>query len=145
MKIALIGLPQVGKKTVFSLLTGVSVDHLLGRATEYHVGAVKVADQRIDKLSAMYNPTEPKPREQWLNKLKDMDAFCHVVRAFEDPAVFHMNGSVDPLRDIDAMNLELTISDLSLIETRLNRIAQDQKRKFEQERADEAALLEKLK
>ena len=162
MKIALIGLPQVGKKTVFSLLTGVGVDHLLGRAAEYHVGAVKVADPRVDKLSAMYKPKktkyaeiectlapapphEPKPREQWLNKLKDMDALCHVVRAFEDPAVFHTSASVDALRDIDAMNLELTISDLSLIETRLNRIAQDQKRKFEQERADEAALLEKLK
>ena len=74
-----------------------------------------------------------------------MDALCHVVRAFEDPAVFHVNGSVDPLRDIEQMNLELTISDLSLIETRLDRIAQDQKKKFEQERADEAALLEKLK
>jgi ribosome-binding ATPase len=162
MKIALIGLPQVGKKTVFSLLTGVGIDHLLARGTEYHVGAVKVADPRVDKLTAMYNPKktkyaeiectlapapphEPKPREQWLNKLKDMDAFCHIVRAFEDPAVFHMNGSVDPLRDIDAMNLELTISDLSLIETRLNRIAQDQKKKFDQERADEAALLEKLR
>src|SRR5207244_10091813 len=60
-------------------------------------------------------------------------------------AVFHVNGSVDPLRDIDAMNLELTISDLSLIETRLNRIGQDQKKKFEQERADEATLLEKLR
>jgi ribosome-binding ATPase YchF (GTP1/OBG family) len=144
MKIALIGLPQVGKKTVFSLLTGVSHDHLVSRATEYHVGAVKVADPRVDKLSAMYNPKktkyaeiectlapapphEPKPREQWLNKLKDMDALCHVVRAFEDPAVFHVSGSVDPLRDIEQMNLELTISDLSLIETRLNRIAQDQK------------------
>jgi ribosome-binding ATPase len=162
MKIALIGLPQVGKKTVFSLLTGVGVDHLLARGTEYHVGAVKVADPRVDKLTAMYQPKktkyaeiectlapapphEPKPREQWLNKLKDMDAFCHIVRAFEDPAVFHMNGTVDPLRDIDAMNLELAISDLSLIETRLNRIAQDQKKKFDQERADEAALLEKLK
>ena len=162
MKIALIGLPQVGKKTVFSLLTGMALDHLLGRAAEYHVGTVKVADPRVDKLSAMYNPKktkyaeiectlapapphEPKPREQWLNKLKDMDALCHVVRAFDDPAVFHASGSVDPLRDIEAMNLELTISDLSLIETRLNRIAQDQKKKFEQERADEAALLEKLK
>jgi GTP-binding protein YchF len=161
MKIALIGLPQVGKKTVFSLLTGVSHEHLLGRATEYHVGTVKVADPRVDKLSAMYNPKktkyaeiectlapapphEPKPREQWLNKLKDMDALCQVVRAFDDPAVFHANGSVDPLRDIEAVNLELTISDLSLIETRLNRIVQDQKKKFEQERADEAALLEKL-
>jgi ribosome-binding ATPase len=162
MKIALIGLPQVGKKTVFSVLTGISHDHLLGRAGEYHVGTVKVADPRVDKLSALYKPKktkyaeiectlapapphEPKLREQWLNKLKDMDALCHVVRAFEDSSVFHVSGSVDPLRDIDAMNLELTISDLSLIETRLNRIAQDQKRKFEQERADEAVLLEKLK
>jgi hypothetical protein len=162
MKIALIGLPQVGKKTVFSLLTGMAYDQLLARGGEYHVGAVKVADPRVDKLSAMYQPKktkyaeiectlapapphEAKPREQWLNKLKDMDALCHVVRAFEDPTVFHVNGSVDPLRDIDAINLELAISDLSLIETRLNRIAQDQKRKFEQERADEAALLEKLK
>jgi len=162
MKIALIGLPQVGKKTVFSLLTGMAYDQLIARGGEYHVGAVKVADPRVDKLTAMYNPKktkqaeiectiapapphEAKPREQWLNKLKDMDAFCHVVRAFEDPAVFHAKGAVDPLRDIDEMNLELAVSDLSLIETRLNRIAQDQKKKFEQERADEAALLEKLK
>jgi GTP-binding protein YchF len=162
MKIALIGLPQTGKKTVFSLLTGIAHDQLLARGTEYHVGNVKVADPRVDKLSAMYNPKktkyaeiectlapapphELKPREQWLNKLKDMDALCHVVRAFENPSVFHASGSVDALRDIDAMNLELTISDLSLIETRLNRIAQDQKKKFEQERADEAALLERLK
>ncbi len=162
MKIALIGLPQVGKKTVFSLLTGMAYDQLIARGGEYHIGNVKVADPRVDKLSAMYNPKktkhaeiectlapapphEPKPREQWLNKLKDMDAFCHVVRAFDDPAVFHASGSVDALRDIDEMNLELSVSDLSLIDTRLNRIAQDQKKKFEQERSDEAALLEKLK
>ncbi|HUI07082.1 MAG TPA: DUF933 domain-containing protein [Verrucomicrobiae bacterium] len=162
MKVALIGLPQTGKKTAFSLLTGVGLDHLLGRAAEYHVGTVKVADPRVDKLSAMYQPKktkyaeiectlapapphEAKPREQWLNKLKDMDALCHVVRAFDDPAVFHASGSVDPLRDVDAMNLELTISDLSLIETRLGRIEQDQKKKFEQDRADEEALLKHLK
>ena len=162
MKIALIGLPQTGKKTVFSLLTGLAYTQLIARGGEYHVGTVKVADPRVDKLSAMYRPKktkyaeiectlapapphEPKSRDQWLNKLKDMDALCHVVRAFDDPAVFHPSGSVDPLRDIDAMNLELTISDLSLIETRLHRIEQDQKRKFEQERADEEALLKKLK
>ena len=144
MKIALIGLPQVGKKTVFSLLTGIAYDQLLARGGEYHVGTVKVADPRVEKLSAMYNPKktkhaeiectlapapphEPKPREQWLNKLKDMDALSHVVRAFENPAVFHAKGTVDALRDIDEMNLELTISDLALIELRLNRIAQDQK------------------
>jgi hypothetical protein len=162
MKIALIGFPQTGKKTLFSLLTGVSLDHLRGRAGDYHVGAVKVADPRVDRLSAMYKPGktkyaeiectlapapphEPKPREQWLNKLKEVDALCHVVRAFDDPSVFHHAGSVDALRDIEQMNLELTISDLALVETRLGRIAQDQKKKFEQERADEAALLEKLK
>lgn len=162
MKIALIGLPQTGKKTVFSLLTGIAYDQLLTRPGEYHVGNVKVADPRIDKLTGMYHPKktkfaeiectlapapphEPKPREQWLNKLKDMDALCHVVRAFEDPSVFHVKGSVDALRDIDEMNLELAVSDLSLIEIRLNRIAQDQKKKFEQDRADEAALLERLK
>jgi GTP-binding protein YchF len=154
MKIALIGLPQTGKKTVFSLLTGIRLDHLLGRAGDYHVAAVKVADPRVDKLSELYKPKktkyaeiectlapapphEPKPREQWLNKLKDMDALCHIVRAFDE--------SADPLRDIEQMNLELTISDLALIETRLHRIAQDQKKKFEQGRADEEALLEKLK
>ena len=162
MKIALIGLPQTGKKTVFSLMTGIGLDHLLGRPGEFHVGNVKVADSRIDKLTALYNPKktkfaeievtlapapphEPKPREQWLNKLKNMDAFCHIVRAFEDPAVFHSKGSVDALRDIDEINLELAISDLSLIETRLSGIAQDQKKKFDQDRADEAALLDQLK
>jgi GTP-binding protein YchF len=162
MKIALLGLPQTGKKTVFSLMTGIGLDHLLGRPGEFHVGNVKVADPRIDKLTAMYNPKktkyaeievtlapapphEPKPREQWLNKLKNMDALCHIVRAFEDVAVFHAKGSVDPLRDIDEINLELSISDLSLIETRLSSIAQDQKKKFDQERADEAALLEQLR
>ncbi|NQU09731.1 redox-regulated ATPase YchF [bacterium] len=161
MKIALIGLPQTGKKTVFSLLTGVPLADLQGRATEYHIGAVKVVDPRVDRLSTLYQPQktkyaeiectlapapphERKPREQWLNKLKDMDALAHVVRAFDDPAVFHVSGSVDPLRDIEAMTFELTISDLALIEIRLERIAQDQKHKFEQDRADEAALLEKL-
>ena len=154
MKIALIGLPQTGKKTVFSLLTGIGLDHLLGRAAEYHVGAVKVADPRVDKLSALYKPKrtkyaeievtlapapphETKPREQWLNKLKTLDALCQVVRAFDDAS--------DPAREIEQMNLELTISDLSLIETRLDRIAQEQKKKFDQPRADEAALLGKLK
>jgi GTP-binding protein YchF len=162
MKIALIGLPQVGKKTLFSLLTGIAYDHLTSRASDYAIGTVKVTDPRVDRLSALYKPKktkyaeiectlapappkEAKPREQWLGKLKDMDALCHVVRAFDDPAVFHPSGSVDPLRDIDVMNLELAITDLTLVDLRLERIAQEQKRKAEQERADEAALLQTLK
>jgi GTP-binding protein YchF len=162
MKTALIGLPQVGKKTVFALLTGVAYDQLRLRATDYHVGAARVADPRVERLAALYCPKktrhaeiectlapppphEPKPREQWLNKLKEMDAICHVVRAFDDPAVFHAKGSVDPLRDIEEMSLELAVSDLSLVEKRLERIAHDQKKKFEQDRANEAALLERLR
>jgi ribosome-binding ATPase len=162
MKIALIGLPQVGKKTLFSLLTGVDYDQLITRPSEYPVGMVKVTDPRVDRLSALYQPKKTKyaeiectlapappkdarPREQWLGKLKDMDALCHVVRAFDDPTVFHASGSVDPLRDIEVMNLELAITDLSLVDLRLERIAQEQKKKPDSERGDEAALLQTLK
>jgi len=162
MKIALIGLPQVGKKTLFSLLTGVAYDQLTSRPSDYTLGMVEVTDPRVDKLSALYQPKktkyaeiectlapatpkDAKPREQWLGKLKDMDAFCHVVRAFEDPAVFHASGSIDPARDIEMMHLELAITDLSLIDLRLDRIAQEQKKKPDPERVDEAALLQRLK
>ncbi len=162
MKIALIGLPQVGRKTLFSLLTGMAYDHLISRSIDDAVGTVKVTDPRVDRLSALYKPKKTKYaeiectlapalpkdgklREQWLGKIKDMDALCHVVRAFEDPAVFHASGSVDPLRDIEVMNLELAITDLTLVELRLDRIAQDQKKKHDPDRVEEAALLQKLK
>jgi GTP-binding protein YchF len=162
MKIALIGLPQVGKKTLFSLLTGVPYDQLTSRPSDYTLGMVEVTDRRIDQLSALYKPKktkyaeiectlapappkDTKPREQWLAKLKEMDAFCHVVRAFEDPAVFHAGGSIDPARDIEMMLLELAITDLTLIDVRLERIAQEQKKKPDPERAEEAALLQTLK
>ncbi len=162
MKIALIGLPQVGKKTLFSLMTGVPYDQLISRSGDYAVGMVKVTDPRIDKLNALYKPKktkyaeiectlapappkDAKPREQWLGKLKDMDALCHVVRAFEDEAVFHASGSVDPLRDIEVMSLELAITDLSLVDLRLERIAQEQKKKADSASVEEAALLQTLK
>jgi hypothetical protein len=162
MKIALIGLPQVGKKTLFSLMTGVAYDQLITRSSDYAVGMVKVTDPRIDRLTALYRPKktkyaeiectlapappkDAKPRDQWLGKLKDMDALCHVVRAFDDPAVFHASGPIDPMRDIEVMNLELAITDLSLVDLRLERIAQDQKKKTESAGVDEAALLRTLK
>ena len=162
MKIALVGMPQVGKKTLFSLMTGMPYDQLTSRATEYAVGMVKVTDSRVGRLSGLYKPKktkyaeiectltpappkDTKPREQWLGKLKDMDAFCHVVRAFDDDAVFHADGSVDPLRDIEMMNLELAITDLSLVELRLDRIVQEQKKKADAASVEEAALLQTLK
>ena len=98
MKIAIIGLPKVGKKTVFSLLTGLTQAHLYQHGADFAIGVTKVADPRVDKLSALYKPKktkyaeiectlapapphDAKPREQWLNKLKDMDAFCHVAQS----------------------------------------------------------------
>src|SRR5688500_18407112 len=130
MKIALIGLPQVGKKTLFSLMTGVAYDQLTSRAGDYAVGMVRVADPRVDKLIALYKPKkskyaeiectlapappkDAKPREQWLGKLKDMDAFCNVVRAFEDEAVFHASGYVDALHAIEAIDHVLTVCFIS--------------------------------
>ena len=162
MRIALIGLPQVGKKTLFSLLTGVAYDRLISRSSDYAVGTVKVTDPRVDRLSTLYRPKktkyaeiectlapappkDAKPREQWLGQLKDMDALCHVVRGFEDAAVFHASGPVDPLRDIEVMNLELAITDLTLVDLRLDRIAQEQKKKPDPERAGEMTLLRELK
>jgi GTP-binding protein YchF len=162
MRVALVGLAQVGKKTLFALLTGMSYEQLINRPNDYAVGAVKVTDPRVDSLSALYKPKktkyaevectlapappkEAKPREQWLGKLKDMDALCHVVRAFEDASVFHASGSVDALRDIEVMNLELAITDLGLVDLRLDRIAQEQKKKPDPARAEEAALLQTLK
>src|SRR5919109_497795 len=96
-------------------------------------------------MYARARSTQRGDREQWLGKLKDMDAFCHVVRAFEDDSVFHASGSVDPLRDIEVMNLELAITDLSLVELRLDRIAQEQKKKADSASVEEAALLRTLK
>ncbi len=143
-------------------MTGVAYDQLITRSSDYAVGMVKVTDPRIDRLSALYRPKktkyaeiectlapappkDAKPRDQWLGKLKDMDALCHVVRAFDDPAVFHASGPVDPMRDIEVMNLELAITDLSLVDLRLERIAQDQKKKTDSAGVDEAALLRTLK
>jgi GTP-binding protein YchF len=162
MKIAVIGLPNVGKRTLFALMTGVSLEHLHEKQADFVVGVMKVPDPRVEKLAEMYKPErvkhaeiectlappppkEPKARDAWLEKLKLMDALCHVVRAFDDPSVFHIAGSVDPMRDIETMNLELAVSDLSLVEKRLERIAAEQKKKHDPEREFEQHMLEKFK
>ena len=142
--LVIIGLPSSGKTTVFNALTGAeAATDTFGMASdEPNLATVKVPDKRLDRLTEMFNPQRRVPADgQYLDvagiakgiaekgmsgtllgHLSQGDALLHVVRVFEDDDVPHAEGSVDPLRDIETMNLELLFSDLGLVEKRLQRI-----------------------
>ena len=162
MKIGFIGLPQVGKKTLFELLT----DH---KPSEKELvsgkpirGVAQIKDPRFDKLVSMYAPKkEVRARIdiETLSKLEkdtiakgeiftdinELDAICHVVRAFLDDSVYHVNGSVDAKRDIDFVNSELILHDLIFIEKRMERLDQKIKQTKEEASLKEREVLLKLK
>lgn len=141
---AITGLPYVGKTTLFNLLTGghAATGGFAGAEAETNVGVAKVPDQRIEKLSALFKPkkttfAEITYRDLGLTKsagqgdgisakklgdLRTADALVHVVRAFRDPSVPHTEGSVDPLRDVATLDLELIVADHGIVERRLERI-----------------------
>ena len=147
MQIAIVGLAGSGKTTVFNTLTrGHAETGGFGGLT-LHVGVVKVPDERLDRLAAIFKPkkivqadvtyvdlpappassegrvgTEELPAEH-LARLRDSDALLHVVRAFEDPALPHPDGSVDPARDLEHLDLEFILADLSMVDRRLERLA----------------------
>ncbi|HTK95301.1 MAG TPA: redox-regulated ATPase YchF [Terriglobales bacterium] len=143
MKSGIIGLPQVGKSSLFKILTKA---HVTERANprEAHLGVAKVPDERLDKLSALYNPKktvhaaieyvdvaavgeEALKEAAYANTLRNVDSLIHVVRAFDNPAVPHV-GEVDPLRDIKNVDFDLMVSDLGQIEKRMERLERDLKR-----------------
>ena len=147
MKAGIIGFPLSGKTTLFKILTKAHIDTLrltAGRA-EPHVGIATVPDQRLDELSKLFSPKktthatveyidvaglvkgESKDATQ-LGNLKNVDALVHVVRAFADDSLAHVDGSVDPGRDIANLELELLLSDLAIIEKRLERLEKDVKK-----------------
>jgi len=146
MKIGIIGLPQVGKKTLFELLTGEGVgDQVSAGTQEIKIGKAHMRDARFDQLVTMYNPKKSVPATidvillpkvdketitsgEFLKAVEKCDALCHVVRAFADDSIFHVDGSADPLRDIESVASELILADLILIEKRLERIDQEQKK-----------------
>jgi GTP-binding protein YchF len=144
MKTAIIGLPQVGKTSLFTILTGA---HEAGRigSMATRVGVAKVPDPRLEALAELFQPpktvhavveyvdTPPISKEAlrdpaFLAGLRVVDAFAHVLRIFDDPAVPHEAGSVDPLRDLENVELELILSDLVVIEKRLERLDKDRKK-----------------
>jgi GTP-binding protein YchF len=146
MQIAIVGLAAAGKTTVFNTLTRGHVQTGGYGGLELHIGAVKVPDDRLDRLAAIFHPkrivhadvtyvdlpapppsaegrvgTEELPAEH-LARLREADALVHVVRAFDDPAVPHPAGSVDPLRDLEQLDLEFALADLAVTDRRLERL-----------------------
>ena len=138
MNLGIIGLPQVGKKTVFQLLTGIAADKAPSKDGIIH-GVAQVRDPRIDVLSNMFKPKRTKYAEfevalppdikpdsarsaAWLDPIRRTDAIVHVVRAFEAEHVFHILNDVNPSRDIETVDLEFLFADLDMTELRLERI-----------------------
>jgi GTP-binding protein YchF len=161
MKIGLIGLPSTGKTTFFQLLTGTDSSQ---NKSEANFGIAKVPDDRIDFLSGIYKPkktihatievtdiqgiqpstTAGKSSSlHFLEAVRQVDALVHVVRAFEDDNVFHTEGSIDPYRDIEIVNLELLFADLAVMENRIHRI--ETSKKITKENQQELELIRRCK
>jgi GTP-binding protein YchF len=158
MNVAIIGLPQSGKKTLFQLLTGRASFEQSGR----NVGTADIRDPRFDVLVERYQPRkqvrakidfvlvptlekESIAQGDIFNDIVNTDAICHVVRAFDDASVYHAFGSVDPERDITMVNSELLLHDLLFVEKRLERLAAQLKKAKDERLHREQEVLQKMK
>jgi ribosome-binding ATPase len=159
MQTGIIGLPQVGKTTLFRILTKASVDAKSG-SQGTHVGVAKVPEPRLLDLAKLYNPKKityatvqyvdlggiqgDRTREA-LAQLREVDTIMHVIRVFDDPTVPRAAGSIDPLRDATNLELELILSDHDQVTRRLERVEKDLKKKADPLLALEKTVLEKCK
>ena len=160
MKTGIIGLPQVGKTSLFRILTKANLsEHAFSNPREAHIGVAKVPDDRLDKLAALYNPKklthtsveyvdlgaigqDSLKETAYIGHLRQVDALAHVVRVFEDPAV-PLVAEIDPLRDIKNVEFDLMVSDLGQIEKRIERVEKDLKKMKTQELEKEFELLKR--
>src|SRR5580692_3248419 len=161
MKTGIIGLPQVGKTSLFRILTKAHLSAQASNPREAHVGVAKVPDDRLDRLAALYSPKklthtsveyvdvgaigqDALKETAYIGHLRNVDALVHVVRAFEDDSIPHVGG-IDPLRDIKNIDLDLIVNDLGQVEKRLERVEKDMKKLKSQETEREFDLLKRVK
>jgi GTP-binding protein YchF len=161
MKTAIIGLPMTGKTSLFTILTGVHESARVG-SMETRIGVSKVPDPRLDALAAVFHPPkvthatveyldfpaiskEALRDPSYLASLRVVDALAHVVRVFESDVVPHEKGSVDPMRDVEDLEMELILSDLVVVEKRLERLEKERKKIKSPELDQEFEVLQRAK